>query len=1416
MSNIGEYNCIDRSVTFNGTKYYADYNQPQIIQHRHKCGCHKAKELWNSYTEFCIPICNAAGETKEADAQEFGMCVICKLEFTSDNKCVKSCNCCHMFHYDCWKNITYNYNCPTCHKKWKKTNYDNDVFDLNIVNNDELLCISVQKQMKLSELTTVLNLNKHEILVCNKKQLIDDLTLDELHITSDTVLSICSCRNSNHSTVWKTTLVYNETKNQLTFNSSDTFIEFKKRVQNLLNIPFDQQEYVLSSMDDIDDNSEITLTQSMGTFVVDFYSDEYKITRDSQQDVKYWNLRRFNSATFDSDFDDFAFSDMFINSLAWQPVCEQSLRGMSNTLSCLYVMANYLSNFPEKINNVTGFIRILTQSAPISLSFKLLFNKRTSLFRDHHKANISNGLFMITKRLLEDANIEDSKIFEYSRYTLSHLLYESKSIFSQTETFVGHVIRKSDEYVADDNLGNEQISEELKTALSSEYHYVKPNTYVPLWIPNTKEIVILHKKWKNIVADVKNEKIFTIVKADSLNKAKSHSLTLDETGNVVVFTGRGKSQQCDIKLFCPLAGEEIYVSPKNLDEKIKLLPSDIINQASELIGDNVKPEELVMICFDTSSSMGEKTGFLNENDDTENLVKMVRETKDEDKFKWDVISDENDESIMSSREKLSKHLNFELIKKILWRMPPSRTKETFVSLFIYEYYCGDQKLAETIMANAKYFYDWMIAQKKMLKAASIFSNGIVFNEEKPACPVTGKETRDPRKTDHGNVYDREMISSWLRYKDTDPITGIELESKKLTKVECKIEQVQLIDENNKKPIDEDSKEQKELQLINIFIKTLLGTTHTVECQETDTINSLVDKLSIKANIGRDRIRLIFAGKMIQGNSTLKSENIRDQTVLHMVLRDISEKDETQKSKYKMFLLKIKTSYDTHLMEFFVNSSMRVSSLKLHILNTMIANHSYYGNYDEVLPYNFRLAYGREDIGDGWISRSLLREDGCLYQLPLECKNDNKYNESVVYIENWNHKKEPVNTELTRLTTVKQLFHAFINRSQAYDFPVQLGLITFSSEVKYVCPLTALYDEFRDHIDDVEGRGDTKLYDALNLAQEKLIDAKKVWKNKGQDVKLRILVLSDGNDTKSSENEFKIAKLLASNNIVCDSIIIGSDINDDLRAISKVTNGYSFHPYKLQDALKLNELEVMLFSDQRPKTKPTDNSIITQFSFNKYKSSYRYPFDKCDDENQPIHKCQEKKIVRKSCTIPVVEHDEFENAKINNRSKRIMREMKHLILENHPAMDVYMSDNDLNEWKIIIEGPDSTPYKGGTWLITCTFPNGYPLFPPEIRFNTEIKHCNINSYGRVCHSILDKNYTEDISIKTIFNCIYGLLLNPDVEDPLDSVLALSFFQANGDYEANIMKWVEKFAKKTRKEWKDFLVSDKQEKIYTQVK
>jgi len=105
---------------------------------------------------------------------------------------------------------------------------------------------------------------------------------------------------------------------------------------------------------------------------------------------------------------------------------------------------------------------------------------------------------------------------------------------------------------------------------------------------------------------------------------------------------------------------------------------------------------------------------------------------------------------------------------------------------------------------------------------------------------------------------------------------------------------------------------------------------------------------------------------------------------------------------------------------------------------------------------------------------------------------------------------------------------------------------------------------------------------------------------------------------------------------------------------------------------------------------------------------------------------------------------------------------------------------------LLKGPEKTPYEGGSFVLYANFPDNYPNEAPNVRFLTEIYHCNINSNGRICHSVFDRNYTVDTNLRTILDCVYGLLLTPEPEDPLDNTLATEFLSERHKYEENARK------------------------------
>jgi ubiquitin-protein ligase len=96
---------------------------------------------------------------------------------------------------------------------------------------------------------------------------------------------------------------------------------------------------------------------------------------------------------------------------------------------------------------------------------------------------------------------------------------------------------------------------------------------------------------------------------------------------------------------------------------------------------------------------------------------------------------------------------------------------------------------------------------------------------------------------------------------------------------------------------------------------------------------------------------------------------------------------------------------------------------------------------------------------------------------------------------------------------------------------------------------------------------------------------------------------------------------------------------------------------------------------------------------------------------------------------------------------------------------------------------------------------YPMFPPKARFITPIHHPNINRHGRICHSILDRNWTADTTTKDVIDTIYSLLLVPEFSDPINTVVTLNYHWDEAQFKEEVQRSIQKHAKKTRAEWRE---------------
>ena len=144
-------------------------------------------------------------------------------------------------------------------------------------------------------------------------------------------------------------------------------------------------------------------------------------------------------------------------------------------------------------------------------------------------------------------------------------------------------------------------------------------------------------------------------------------------------------------------------------------------------------------------------------------------------------------------------------------------------------------------------------------------------------------------------------------------------------------------------------------------------------------------------------------------------------------------------------------------------------------------------------------------------------------------------------------------------------------------------------------------------------------------------------------------------------------------------------------------------------------------------------------------------------------------------------------------KRIQKELTEFNKEEPEGFTAGpVDDSDMFKWEASLTGPENSPYEGGTFQLTIEFPKDFPFKPPKVEFITKVYHPNVKSTGTICLDILKDAWSPDISVSKILLAIQNLLINPNIDHPLEAEIAKQYTDNKAKFDETAKEWTEKYA------------------------
>ncbi|XP_065835782.1 uncharacterized protein [Oscarella lobularis] len=260
--------------------------------------------------------------------------------------------------------------------------------------------------------------------------------------------------------------------------------------------------------------------------------------------------------------------------------------------------------------------------------------------------------------------------------------------------------------------------------------------------------------------------------------------------------------------------------------------------------------------------------------------------------------------------------------------------------------------------------------------------------------------------------------------------------------------------------------------------------------------------------------------------------------------------------------------------------------------------------------------------------------------------------------------------MIRLNAVKELFHAFANRSMAYDHPHVIGLTLFGTEVTVASEVTELFESFKAKVDEATSSGMTQLYDALLNAAGQL----NLFAQSHPTCRKRIFCLTDGDDTTSLSAPLDVAQTMQEFDIVIDAVLVGPG-NAVLKSLAVASRGCCFYPADLATGFKLFEMETVLSLEER--VLPEKVNVTTAFDLKRLEDIQVFPYDTSPRHRRPEELSKPVISAKRALHDAAVAPPQGGPASAPARTLRILREMADYYRHPHPSVEIYPCEDRID-------------------------------------------------------------------------------------------------------------------------------------------